>query len=240
MPNSQPSLNQVLLSLLIHRKTGSRDVIDLLNVLGYGIPYTEVLFIEDMWAEWDRKMNSNIPTNMSKNVPTTLVADNIDWKNKSITGTETHHTNRILVQHQTMSANFGRPKVYLEADYSFDRKKHKAFKSLPYSLPNVYFKKCPAKLFDIDDTASLIRVQERSVIASKETIAWILRRMEDKENKIPAWSAYQSMTSLRPKLCEVNVGYMSSIPASPTKYEVNYRILETAEEVMHELELDHI
>ena len=48
------------------------------------------------------------------------------------------------------------------------------------------------------------------------------------------------MTSARPKLCEVNVGYMSSIPASPTKYEVNYQILETAEEVMDELELDYI
>ena len=42
------------------------------------------------------------------------------------------------------------------------------------------------------------------------------------------------------KLCEVNVGYMSSIPETPTKYEVNYEILSTAETAMRELDLGHI
>ena len=67
-----------------------------------------------------------------------------------------------------------------------------------------------------------------------------MHRIEDKKCNIPAWSAYQSMTSQTPKLCEVNVGYMSSIPETPTKYEVNYEILSTAETAMRELELGHI
>ena len=51
LPHSQPSLDQALLSLVLHRKTGSSDVIDTIHKLGYGISYTETLFIEDKWAE---------------------------------------------------------------------------------------------------------------------------------------------------------------------------------------------
>ena len=84
LPSAQPSLDQVLLSLILHRKPGSRDVVHTIHLLGYGISYTQTLFIEDKWAEWDRGQNSSIPANITKNVPTPLVADNIDWKNKSL------------------------------------------------------------------------------------------------------------------------------------------------------------
>lgn len=60
-----------------------------------------------MWAEWDRRKNNQIPANISKKVTTTLVADNIDWKNKHISGKETHNTNMILVQHELLSGIVG-------------------------------------------------------------------------------------------------------------------------------------
>lgn len=37
LPESQPSLDQVLLSLKMHRKTGSSGVVDTMHRLGYGI-----------------------------------------------------------------------------------------------------------------------------------------------------------------------------------------------------------
>ena len=95
MPIAQPSIDQVLMSLTLHSKTKSRDCLDILNKFGYGIPYTETIFIEDIWDKWDRLQNNQIPANISKRVPTTLVADNIDLKYKSINGRETHNTNRI-------------------------------------------------------------------------------------------------------------------------------------------------
>ena len=57
LPEALPSVDQVLLALILHRKTGSRDVLDILHRLGYCISYTETLFTEDVWAEWDRKKN---------------------------------------------------------------------------------------------------------------------------------------------------------------------------------------
>ena len=84
LPHSQPSLDQVLVSLTMHRKTGSQDVVDTLYGLGHGISYTETMFIEDKWAEWASERNTDIPSNIKKDLPTTHVADNIDWKNKEL------------------------------------------------------------------------------------------------------------------------------------------------------------
>ena len=88
LPNTKSSLHQGLLSLTMHRKTGSSDVIDTLHKLGYGISYTETLFIEDKWDEWAEAQSTIIPSNIKVNIPTTLVADNIDWENKGLAGKE--------------------------------------------------------------------------------------------------------------------------------------------------------
>ena len=72
LPKANPSLDQALLFLTMHRKTGSSDVIQILHKLGYGISYTETLFIEDKWAEWAESQSTNIPSNIKKNMPTIL------------------------------------------------------------------------------------------------------------------------------------------------------------------------
>ena len=51
-----------------------------------GISNTETLFIEDKWAEWVLAQSTIIPFNIKVKIPTTLVADNIDWENKGLTG----------------------------------------------------------------------------------------------------------------------------------------------------------
>ena len=50
LPNTSPSKYQVLLSLTMHRKTGSSDVVDMLHCLGHGISYPETL-VEDKWGD---------------------------------------------------------------------------------------------------------------------------------------------------------------------------------------------
>ena len=50
--NALPSKDQVLLSLTMHRKLGSSDVVDTLHPLGHEILYFETFFVEDKRAEW--------------------------------------------------------------------------------------------------------------------------------------------------------------------------------------------
>ena len=139
LPNAQPSLDQVLLSLTMLAKTGSSTVVDTLHNLGYGLSYTETVFIEDKWAVWSKKQHSNIPSNMRKGIPTTHVADNIDWKNKDLIGTKTHNTHSILIQQKCpVPAESGMRKkaqVSVVPDYNFTRKEHRSCKAERTELP---------------------------------------------------------------------------------------------------------
>ena len=91
IPNTMPSLSQVLLSLSMYRKTGSSATNDDLHKFGHGISYTETKFIEDKWAEWSEQQSSLLPSNIENSVITMLVFDNIDWKNKDYKGKETQY-----------------------------------------------------------------------------------------------------------------------------------------------------
>ena len=64
--------------------------------------------------------------------------------------------------------------------------------------------------------------------------------MLDDDHAIPAWSAFQSITSRKPSLCEVNVGYLPAITDTPTKCETIHQILKKSNEIMHELERNYI
>ena len=91
------SLHWIKFYFLLHAKTRSRDVVDTVHRLGYGISYTDTIFVQDKWAEWSTNRSSIIPKNIQKGV-VTHVTDNIDFKNKSIQpGRETHNTNSILI-----------------------------------------------------------------------------------------------------------------------------------------------
>ena len=75
----------------MYRKTGSSAVIDDSHKFGHGISYTETKFIEDKWAEWSEQQSSLLPTNIEKGLLTSLVFDDIDWKNKDHKDKETHN-----------------------------------------------------------------------------------------------------------------------------------------------------
>ena len=47
VPTRKPSLSQVLLSMTMHRKTASRNVVDTIHDSGHGISYTDTIFIQD-------------------------------------------------------------------------------------------------------------------------------------------------------------------------------------------------
>ena len=83
IPNTTPSLNQVLLSLSMYRKTGSSTVSDDLHKFGHGISYIETKFTEGKSAEWSEQQSSLLSSNIEKGLITTSVFDNIDWETRT-------------------------------------------------------------------------------------------------------------------------------------------------------------
>ena len=146
--NAKPSLLQVLLSLNIYRKTGSSKGIIDLHRIGHGLSYTETKFIEDKWAEWGENQSKLVPNNIDEDSIVTPVADNIDWKNKTFKGEETHNTNSILIHENTLLKDTERKGIVLQPDYDFDRKTHHSYKGATTTLDTINFVRRKCKLLE--------------------------------------------------------------------------------------------
>ena len=148
IPNAKPSLSQVLLSLNIYRKTCSSEVITDLHRIGHGLSYTETKFIEDKWAEWSENQSKLVPNNIDEDSIVTLVADNIDWKNKTFKGEEKHYTNSIFMQGNTVLKDTERKGIVLQHDYDFDGKTHHSYKGVNTTLDTIKFIREKCKLLE--------------------------------------------------------------------------------------------
>ena len=84
----------IALSMVTHRATGNKEVINVLGKLGHGVTYTDVKSLNKHWAE-----NQNELPNLQKGVVTHLVIDNSDGKQQTLDGKgTTHWTNGVLYQ----------------------------------------------------------------------------------------------------------------------------------------------
>ena len=94
---------------------------------------------QDMLAQWTDNQSSYIPSNIQKGKTVTQVFFNIDWKNKNVQRTETHHANLILVQKCDTKEDVA--KMDSEPKYEFDRKKTPVLQSKHQNLPSVNSKR---------------------------------------------------------------------------------------------------
>ena len=180
IPSRKPSLSQVLLSLTLHRATGSSNVVKDILHYGHGISYDETIFIQDKWAEWCEKQSSLIPSNIESRKLVTHVVNNIDWESKSLTGDQTHQTNSIIIQESTDSRN-DIPFVALEPDYSFKTSEHKSFKGMQFNLPNIIFKRSEAKFLGYESDGEINIDNNETKISNSRNLLWVFLRMHKVE-----------------------------------------------------------
>ena len=167
----------------------------------------------------------------------THVFDNIDWKNKNVQRTETHHTNSILVQKYDITEDLA--KISLEPKYHFNRKKHRSYKGKHQKLPSVNFKRAKPKLLPYP---SYHEHQEYDRLSLK-TLAWMYARLHKNDSsnnqKIPAWSAFQELsTQVLPN--QINVGYLPPITDSTTEMKIIYAAIYRSLDIMNELDIKFI
>ena len=120
----------------MHRKTGSSDVFRhyINSVMEF---HTQKLYLSKTNGQIGRNHSEQLYHQIlkkNKNIPTTRVADNIDWENKSETG-QTHNTNSIFMQHNNASET-GNFSMQVKPDYEFDRKQHRSYKVKSFELPH--------------------------------------------------------------------------------------------------------
>ena len=86
--------------------------------------------------------------NINKDRIVTLVADNIDWKNKTFKGEESLDTNSFLIQENTLLKDIERKGIVLQPDYDFDRKTHHSYKGVTTIFDIINFVKEKYKLLE--------------------------------------------------------------------------------------------
>ena len=221
IPNAKPSHSQVLLSRNIHRKTGSRKVITDLHRIGHRLSYTETRFIEDKWAKWSENQSKLVPNNIDKDSIVTLVADNIDWKNKTFKGEETHNSNSILIQENTLLKDTERKGIVLQPDYDFNRKTHHSCKGVTTTLDTINFAIGKCKLLEKKEIHGITEY-ERS---STENFAGGLTQYAA-SNRGPqiacSWTGFLKL--IYPNKNTISVGYLPSITAR-TEMKVIYSVI---------------
>ena len=140
--------------------------------------------MEGKWAEWSEQQSSLYPSNIEKGVITTLVFDNIDWKNKDHKGKETHNINSILIQEIPNQCNFTR--VSLNLNYDFERSKHRSFKAFEINLEPVTFKRSQCKYLIYKKN----NYEEEYNGSKNRILAWVMSRLtisRHSEQSIPSW-----------------------------------------------------
>ena len=61
---SRPRSSQALLALNMYCKTRSESTKKYLNRLGHGISFTQIMCIQDIWAQWTGNQSSYISSNI--------------------------------------------------------------------------------------------------------------------------------------------------------------------------------
>lgn len=87
----------------------------------------------------------------------THVVGNVDQKNKSTNGDETHHTNLIIIQESTVPDK-GLSTVALGPGYDFNGQERLSFKESDFSLFNAKFKRFEAKLLEFESDLAVNNV----------------------------------------------------------------------------------
>ena len=217
------------LSMTIRHMTGSSEIIQILNGLGHCTSHSATLEHDTALAMVELSRGEfPIPSGIKHGQFTTLVWDNIDFGEETLSGKgTTHSTNCIMIQrdiHEDVSTN---PDPELVA---ISKKKQRSVKA-PSTNLEPYFGTsrskdgpgCIGKSVDItSDPHDASRLKPKLLDQ-----AFVLARMDAADKgtrKIPSWTGFNTQLSTSIPNQSV-VGYLPVIDASPTEMDTVNTIL---------------
>ena len=170
-------------------------------------------------------------------MPANVVA-NIDWKNKSFKGKETHNTNSILIQQLPYSSH---PTTGLNIipDYNFNRSQHRSFKGFKTQLPNIHFVRSECKQLPYQEE----KEKKEYSNSTLTNFIWLLARLSSSSSgvqDIPSWSGFQRLLHHRHQVPKATIGYLQPITAPPTDINVMFAVINRSLDIIKELHIPHL
>ena len=217
------------LSMTIRHMTGSSQLIQIINGFGHSASHSSTLEHDTALAQHQLSLGElAVPKGIKVGQFTTLVWDNIDFGEETLSGKgTTHSTNGIIIQRVDKS---GTEMQEYAPTPSVEKTKQRSIK-VPSVRLEPYFgtsqdkdgPACIGQGFDMkEDIHSAAQVKPRNLDQ-----AFVMTRMpttDDTGAGIPSWTGFNtSLQSKNPALS--TVGYLPAIDASPTEMETVKTIL---------------
>ena len=232
---------QTSLAMAVRHLTGSAQLIGLLNGFGHATSHTKVLEHDTALAKKEIQNGENkVPSCLQEGVYTTLVWDNNDFGEETLSGRgTTHNTNGIAIQHKP--APIDQPP---ETSVSVKKTKERTLKA-PEEVLVPFF---GTKKANPQPLGPELKLQKEEPEYSEPIQA--ARRIDngyfitkypvpDSSRLLPGWTGYNQMlvNSIPPK---ATVAYLPVIDASPTEMNAVNTLLHRSIDIADSLKLDSV
>ena len=167
----------ILLPFTVKSLTGNKELIKLMNRLGHSISYSKLYEVDTAYVlQKVSRSSSLIPEEISRYCQVSLVYDNIDRLEETLSGADTtHRVNGIAIQKAFIGPKAQRPVI------NTPRTKQRTISIHPMELPIYNVGSRPEPPIPPDTNAE--PSNESNVIASKKNLLWILCRYLQSSNQ---------------------------------------------------------
>ena len=228
----------IALSMTVRHLTGSSQLIEMLNGLGHSTSHSFTLEHDTALAQQQLLLGPlPIPPGIQTSKFTTLVWDNIDFGEETLSGSgTTHSTNGIIIQRSAESD------LELQPLPSMRKTKRRSLPTAPVMLEPYYgtskHKDGPGRIGQGVDVQRDDNLAAQSV-PKKVDHSFMLARLPsaDINTPIPSWTGFNTLlVDSIPKMSIIR--YLPVIDATPTKMETVKTILTRSLEYADKLKLD--
>ena len=176
----------VSLPFLVKSKTGSVEIITVLNKLGHGISHSQLEEIKPGIAEVQMKAVENgtlLLSNCQLNIFTTSAFDNNDLAKETLSGNNTTHCTNGIVIHRKADS-FQASQII---DDNNIKSKRRSFKAPPVPLvPYSEGKRVSPKAVALD-AEQLVLSKEELIIGKMKDLLWLISRAATEDTLFPHW-----------------------------------------------------
>lgn len=208
----------VALGMTLRHMTGSSNIIGLVNGLGHCTSHTTVLEHDSALATLQLQQGKLVPDGFAKSLHTTLVWDNNDFTEETLTGQgTTHNTNGIIIQHDVAAEQAG------SIPYRFPKSRSRTVSAPCTELIHHHGGKRQGPTPVDIDTCVVGRVDHTSHVGVRTDQAYCIAKLTATD--LPGWTGFNTRLAKIPTVEKSKIGYLPIIDASPTQMDTVNTVL---------------
>ncbi|XP_070581426.1 uncharacterized protein [Ptychodera flava] len=230
------------LGMAVRHLTGSSSLIGLLNGLGHCISHSSVLEHDTALAQ-QQLHSDGLPPGFCQEVFTTLVWDNNDFGEETLSGKgTTHNTNGIIIQRNT--GDEASTADNLSTAVAITKSKQRTLTTPPSNIIEYHGRPRHGPAPSGSDADCMFQNQDRviDVPLTKDLAFWMCKTVQVEEGNVtlPAWTGFNQQLSGNIIQPVSKIGYLLVIDASPTEKSTINTVLSTSVDIANKLRLQSV